>query len=409
MTTHARVAIIGGGVAGCALLYHLTQQGCTDVVLLEKSELTSGSTWHAAGNVPHYMGDVALSRLHKASLDFYSEFSTRTGRDIGFHQCGSLKLALDDEHLEAFERDLPVARELGIPFEILELEDIARLCPFMWLDGVLGAAWTPDDGHLDPASLTNALADEARQAGGRVLRRCEVLAISRTSGGEWELRTEHETVIAEHVVNAAGLHAREVSALLDHTVPAVPMERQYLVTESLPEVEALAHELPVIRDTFVPMYARQERDGLLFGLYESDPVFWAVDGTPRAFDQELLQPDLERLAEPLARAMQRLPMLNDVGIKRVINGPLMRTPDAAPLIGPVAGIENYWLNTGYFAGIAQSGGCTALLARWILEGEPGDDVSAIDVRRFDQTADMEFTMEMTRRAYLEAFGLAETQ
>ena len=404
MTTHARVAIVGGGIAGCSLLYQLVAHGCADAVLIEKGELTSGSTWHAAGNIPHYMGGSTLSRLHKSSWDFYTDFASLNGHDIGLHQCGSFKVATSSNELAEYRDFADVAAGLDIAFEVVGPKQIAHAFPYVCTDGILGAAWTPDDGHVDPSSLTHRLADSARQGGAKVLRHQRVIAIDRNANGEWRLKTPITEIIAEQVVNAAGLHAREVSALVGHPLPAVPMERQYLVTEPVPGIDDRERELPVLRDVSAPLYARQERLGLLLGLYDQEPVFWAVDGTPDAFDQELLQPDLERVSEALDLALRRIPVLNEVGVKRVLNGPLMRTPDAAPLISPLPGIPNYWLNTGYFAGIAQAGGCSAILVKWLLEGDPGEDVRAIAASRFDRSADREYTMRMTRLAYGEELG-----
>ena len=406
MRTHARIAIVGGGIAGCSLLQHLVDAGCTDVVLVEKGELTSGSTWHAAGNIPHYMGGRTFSRLHKSSLDFYTGFASRSGCEIGLHRCGSLKVATTKAQLQEYEAFVSIANQLGMPFEVVGPEEVSRQFPYVSTDGVLGAAWTPADGHVDPSSLTQALADSARKAGAKILRHQCVTSIQASANSEWQLETQGINIVAEHVINSAGLHSREVSQLLDHRLPVVPMERQYLVTEPLSGIEDLEQELPVLRDVSAPLYARQEQLSLLLGLYDREPVFWAIEGTPPSFDQELLQPDLDRVGEALRLAMLRIPILNEVGIKRVLNGPLLRTPDAAPLIGPVPSLRNYWLNTGYFAGIAQSGGCTAILARWILEGEPGEDVRVIAASRFDETADADYTMKMTRVAYAQELGQA---
>ena len=404
MTSHFRIAIIGGGVAGCSLLYRLADKGCTDVVLLEKGELTSGSTWHAAGNLPLYMGGHTLTYIHKASLDFYRDFETRVNRDIGLHRCGSLKVATTEEEASDQKAYESVARKAGIAFEVVGPGEITDRFPYVSTDGVLSAAWTPDDGHVDPASLTTALADSAREMGAKVFRHRPVTGIERTTSGAWKLSTPQGPIVAEQVVNAAGLHAREVSNLVGHQVPVVPMERQYLVTEPLPDIGDLKRELPVLRDASAPLYARQEGQAMLLGLYDNEPVFWAVDGTPHDFDQTLLSPDLDRVGEALEKAMRRLPVLNDVGIKRVVNGPLLRTPDASPLIGPVPGIDNYWLNTGYFAGIAQAGGSAGILADWLLENDPGQDISAIAVGRFDKNVDAAYTMQMTRLAYAEELG-----
>ena len=404
MTSHYQIAIIGGGIAGCALLYQLVKSGCDNIVLIEKGELTSGSTWHAAGNLPLYMGGHTLSGLHQASLRFYETFQTLTHRKIGLHRCGSLKLATDPTEAKAQKNYQSIARAAGIRFEVVTADEVSDLFPYVSTHGVLSAAWTPDDGHVDPASLTMALANAARERGARVLRRTRVRGIERHRDSHWNLLTDDGSIMAKHVVNAAGLHAREVSQMLGHQLPVVPMERQYLITEPLPDLDQLTGELPVLRDASAPLYARQEGPAMLLGLYDKTPVFWSVNGTPSSFDQELLPPDLERVSDALANAMHRLPVLETLGIKQVVNGPLLRTPDACPLIGPVPGLPNVWLNTGYFAGIAQSGGCAIILSEWLLTGEPGADVSAIAADRFDASVGTEDTMRLTREAYAQELG-----
>lgn len=404
MATHYHIAIIGGGIAGCALLYQLVKSGCDNIVLIEKGELTSGSTWHAAGNLPLYMGGHTLSGLHQASLRFYETFETLTHRTIGLHRCGSLKLATDPTEAIAQKNYQSIARAAGIHFEVVTADEVFRRFPYVCTDGVLSAAWTPDDGHVDPASLTMALADAARERGAKIVRHRRVKGIERHRDSHWNLHTDDENIIAKHVVNAAGLHAREVAQMLGHPLPVVPMERQYLITEPLPDLARLPDELPVLRDASAPLYARQEGSAMLLGLYDKAPVFWAVDETPTEFDQALLPADLERVSEALANAMHRLPVLETLGVKQVINGPLLRTPDACPLIGPVPGLPNVWLNTGYFAGIAQSGGCAVILSEWLLTGEPGEDVSAIAADRFDASIGTDETMRLTREAYAQELG-----
>ena len=407
MTIHVRVAIIGGGIAGCSLLCRLVERGCRDVILIEKGELTSGSTWHAAGNVPFFMPPYYrnLTPIHKMSFDYYAEFESRSGRSFGVHRCGSLEVATSREESHEQRAYCSAAESAGIDFEVLEPSDVSRLFPYVSTDGIVSAAWTPTDGHVDPATLTMAFADQARAGGARILRHRRVTGLERRASGDWKLDTGEEDIVAEHIVNAAGLHAREVSRMVGHVLPAVPLERQYLVTDSLPGIGELSRELPILRDASVPLYARQEGDAMLLGLPDREPVFWAIEETPPDFDQELLPPDLDRASDLLEKAMRRLPVLNEVGIKRVINGPLLCTPDACPLIGPVPGIDNYWLNTGYKGGIAQGGHCAGILARWLLDGDPGEDVQAIAASRFDERADIEQAiLPMMRRAYAQELG-----
>jgi dimethylglycine dehydrogenase len=402
-TQHARVVIVGGGIAGCALAYQLTRLGCDGVVLIDKAELTSGSTWHAAGNVPLFRDAVVQALLHSRSLEIYGELAEASEISLGFHRSGSLQLATSSAQLREQHQTAGRLRANELNCEILNLDELTQRFPYLNTDSVHGAAWTPDDGHLDPSMLTVALADAARERGARIIRHTPVVAIAETSDGGWSVRTETVEIHTEHVVNAAGLHGREVSAMVGHQLAAVPMERQYIVTEDVPGIEDNANELPVLRDSSGPLYIRQERASLLLGLYDDEPVFWAIEGTPQEFTQELLTPDLDRVSDSLSAALHRIPILQTLGIKTRLNGPLMRTPDAAPLIGPVPGLRNYWLNTGYFAGIAQSGGCTEVLAHWILTGEPDTDVSWFDARRFGPGTAVQYTMRMTREEYLREF------
>ena len=404
MGAHYHIAIIGGGIAGCALLYQLSKSGCDNIVLLEKGELTSGSTWHAAGNIPLYMGGHTLTGLHKASLHFYETFAKQTKKNIGLHRCGSLKLATDATEARAQKDYRAIAKSVGINFEVINPDEVLRRFPYVSVNDVLSAALTPDDGHVDPASLTMALAAASRKNGATVLRHKPVLAIERYQNGYWRLISNDDSITAKHVVNAAGLHSREIAEMFGHKIPVVPMERQYLITEPLPELAQLPHELPVLRDAAAPLYIRQEGSAMLLGLYDSKPVFWAIEGTPPDFDQELLPANLERVGDALRNAMRRLPVLQTLGIKKVVNGPLLRTPDACPLIGPVAGLSNVWLNTGYFAGIAQAGGAAAILCRWLLTGDPGDDVSAIVADRFGNNVSTTDTMRITCEAYEQELG-----
>ncbi len=404
MKTHARVAIVGGGVAGCSLLYHLSKLGWTDTVLLEKAELTSGSTWHAAGNVPHYSPSHALSRLFLESTREYEALEAETGHPVGFHKTGSIRVATSQALMDEHARGAGKARYLGMPYELVGPNELKSLHPYISIDGVLGGVYTPEDGHIDPSSLTNAYANAARAAGAEIRRRTRVTAVSRTDGGEWRVETEAGAITAEHVVNAGGLWVREVAALVGHHAPAIALERQYLVTEDVPGIEALAAELPVLRDIEAPLYIRQERQGLVLGLFDDKPVYWAEDGMPADFEQELLAPDMERLSASFDAALRRIPILADLGIKRTINGPLNRSADGNPLIGPVQGIPNFWMHSGFFAGIALAGSCGALLARWMVAGEPDRDVGALDARRFGDWTGPGYAAATATAAYVHEFS-----
>ncbi len=405
MKSHARVVVIGGGVAGCALLYHLARLGWTDVVLVEKAELTSGSTWHAAGNTPHYSTGYTNSRLYLETTRFYERFARETGEDVGFHKCGGIRLSVNRDHEAEHRRAVAKARLLGMEMEVIGPNQARDLLPYMELNGVLSACWTKEDGYIDPSSITNALARQARALGAEVYRHTRVTATVRQNG-HWRVETDKGPITCEIVVNSAGLWSREVAAMVGYDFPIVPMERQYLVTEPVDGIERLNAELPILRDISAPLYMRQEQKSLLLGLFDAEPVFWAADGTPPGFVQELLVPDLERVSHAFERALARVPILGKLGVKRVINGPIMRSPDGNPTIGPVPGLTNYWMNAGYFAGFGLSGGLNARLAEWIIGGEPEIDLTAFDLRRYGAYATGAFTIESTRAAYVHEFSVA---
>ncbi|MDA0702506.1 MAG: FAD-dependent oxidoreductase [Proteobacteria bacterium] len=408
MTDKARAVIIGGGIAGCALLYHLAKRGWTDTILVEKGELTSGTTWHAAGNCPLYSHSYTMSRLSKDTVDFYGTFIAETGRDIGFHRSGSVKLSASPEQVTENARVAAMVRTAGITVKTLGPEELVERFPYLNPEGVLGAVWTPDDGHVDPSSLTNALADEARKMGAEVRRHTEVIGLrprSSAEGGGWIVETTAGEIEAGQLINSAGLHGREVARLAGHVLPGIPIERQYLVTDDVPGIEELDAELPILRDISAPLYIRQERRSLLLGLFDTAPVFWAEDGTPLDFDTDLLPNDLDRVSHAFERALSRIPILNELGVKRVLNGPLLRSPDAAPLAGPVPGLNDYWLNTAYFGGFSQACETGARLARWITEGEPDREMSFADPRRFGLWAGTAYTQSRTRSAYIHEFSV----
>ncbi|MGH6953242.1 MAG: GcvT family protein, partial [Alphaproteobacteria bacterium] len=297
------------------------------------------------------------------------------------------------------------ARDVGLPLELIGPNEVKTLFPLASTEGVLGAAYTPEDGHVDPASLTDALAGVACESGAEIRRRTRVTGLKAIGPRDWRVSTEHGEIAAEVVINAAGLWAREVAAMVGYRPPMVPMERQYLVTEPAADLRALKRELPVLRDIAAPLYLRQEGQGLLLGLFDREPVFWAEDSTPDGFERELLPPDLERVSGAFERAMRRVPALRTLGVKTVVNGPLMRTPDANPLLGPVPGLDGFYMNAGYFAGFAQCGSACRYVAEWIVAGEPSIDLGALDVRRFGAYATIEYTRATTRAAYAHEFGV----
>jgi dimethylglycine dehydrogenase len=377
-----RVAIIGGGIAGCSVAYHLAELGCSDVVLLEQAELTAGSTWHAAGLCTQFAASPHTMRLLKRSLDLYEALERQTGQPVGLHRCGSVRLAESRDRLDQFEHVSGIAAQAGVPFEIVTPERAAELFPLMVADRVLGAAHLPTDGHVDPSGVTHALARGAGDRGVEIVRHTRVTGIERRGDG-WRLHTSRGDVHADVVVNAAGQWAREVGRLAGAELPVVSLEHHYVVTEPLAVVRGLEHELPVLRDPEGSFYARQEGEALLIGPFESSPAVWAVDGIPAGFHGRLLPPRLEAIEGVLLAAAARIPSFEVAGLKTLINGPDGYTPDGRALIGPVPGLRNFHVIAGFsIFGIVFGGGAGALAAEWIVSGQPGEDPSELDVRRF---------------------------
>ena len=386
MRSEARVVVIGGGVAGCSLLYHLTRLGWNDVILVEKDELTSGSTWHAAGLCTQFIPSYNLMKLLQYSLKLYSSLEAETGQAVEFHRCGSVRLAESQDRLDDFLYRKGIADTLGLPFEIVSPERAQELFPLLDLEGVVGAAYLPTDGHVDPSEVTQAFAKGARSEGAEILRHTAVTAIER-SGGSWLVKTSKGEIRAEIVVNAAGQWAKEVGRMAGVDLPIVPLEHQFLVTEPVEELGSLEVELPVLRDAAASFYVREEVGGLLVGPFERDAKPWALDGIPEDFHSTLLPPDLERLEDVLEAAFKRVPALGNVGIKSIINGPDGYTPDGHCLMGPVPGLPNFHVLAGFsIFGIVFGGGAGKYAAEWIVEGQPSDNMWELDVRRFDTYA-----------------------
>jgi dimethylglycine dehydrogenase len=386
MSSEARVVVIGGGVAGCSLLYHLTRLGWSDVMLIEKDELTSGSTWHAAGLCTQFNPSYNLMKLLKYSLDLYESLEAETGQAVDLHRCGSIRLAASQDRLDEFEHRKGIAEMLGVPFEIIPPERIRELFPLVDTYDTLAGAYLPSDGYIDPTGLTHALAKGATAKGATVLRHTDVTAIERVAGG-WRLETSAGEIRAEVVVNAAGQWARQVGQLVGLDVPIVPLEHHYLLTEPLAEVGELTSELPILRDPEASFYVREEGGALLVGPFERNTKPWALDGVPEDFHSSLLPPDLERLEDVLTAVARRVPAFADAGIKSVINGPDGYTPDGRCLMGPVPGIEGFHMLAGFsIFGIVFSGGAGKYAAEWIVEGQPSDNMWEVDVRRFDDYA-----------------------
>lgn len=405
MKSHTRVAVIGGGVVGCSVLYHLTKFGWNDVTLIERSELTSGSTWHAAGGFHTLNADTNMAALQGYTIQLYKDLEQLSEQSCGLHHVGGLTLATTPDRMDFLKAERAKHRYMGLETEIVGPEEIRKLSPITNTEGVIGALYDPLDGHLDPSGTTHAYAKAARKAGAEIVLRNPVLETNPRPDGSWEIVTEQGTIIAEHLVNAAGLWAREVGALAGIYLPLHPMEHQYLVTEETPDVYERDSELPHVMDPEGESYLRQEGRGLVIGFYEQSCDPWAVEGTPLDFGHELLPDKLDRIGESLELAFRRYPVLERAGIKTIINGPFTFAPDGNPLVGPVPGLQNYWSACAVMAGFSQGGGVGLSLAEWMVEGEPSRDVFAMDVARFGDWISPGYTRAKVRENYQRRFSV----
>ena len=406
MQSHVRVAVIGGGVVGCSVLYHLTRLGWGDVMLIERSELTSGSTWHAAGGFHTLNADTNMAALQGYTIRLYRELEELTGQSCGLHHVGGLTLAADADRLDFLKAERAKHRYMGLETEIVGPEEIARISPITNPKGLLGALYDPLDGHLDPSGTTQAYARGARMQGAEIVLRNPVRELNPRPDGSWEVVTAQGTVTAEHVVNAAGLWAREVGEMAGVYLPCHPMEHQYLVTDDLPEVYERETELPHCMDPAGESYLRQEGRGLVIGMYEQRCELWAVNGTPQDFGHELLPEKIDRIADKLDVAYERYPILQTAGVKRIISGPFTFAPDGNPLVGPVPGLRNYWAACAVMAGFSQGGGVGLALAQWMVEGEPSRDIFAMDVARFGDWCTRPYTRAKVRENYQRRFAVS---
>ena len=402
MDSHARIVIVGGGIMGVGLLYHLAEEGCADALLLEKGELTSGSTWHAAGQCPNMVGNYNLAKIHQHSIALYNQLEARTGQAVSWHASGSVRFALKQQDLDWFEYVKGIAANVGFHMEIIDVDKIKALNPFISTDGVLAGAWTRDDGHADPTGLCNAMARGARDMGAKIVRHNRVLDINPRPSGEWEVVTEQGVVVAEMVVNAAGCYARQVAQMTGADLPIVNIQHHYLISGPIQAFIDRAEELPVCRDPYASSYLRQEQQSGLIGIYEQDNLAeaWPPQGMPEwESESELFADDLERLMPWLERAMERMPIIEEAGLKRIVNGAIAHSPDGLPLLGPVAGLRNLWLCCGSSFGIAQGAGCGKYLAQWMLHGDAEINMIGFDPRRFGSFADEDYMKARGRQDY----------
>ena len=398
MNDTARVVVIGGGVTGCSILYHLAKMGWTDCVLIERQELTSGSSWHAAGGLFTVLGPNPVAQIHKYTFDMYSELEA-AGYNCGFHNTGGIVLCRSHEEMDSCKLVQSAIRRLGIESDFISLNEAKERIPILDTSPLVGALWEVDGGHVDPASATQSFAQAARDLGATIHRHAPVVETNQMANGHWQVVTEAGTIEAEFVVNAAGLWGREVGALAGLTLPLVPVEHHYLVTENIPEIEAMDFELPQINDNETNVYARQEGLGLLVGAYEDKCCHWATEGTPLDFGHELLPDDLDRMMWNFEKSIEVMPCLAEAGVKRIINGPMIFSPDLAPLIGPHPDLNNYFCANGVMKGFNESAGIGKVLSEWITDGEPSFDISMWDVARFGDWVTADYTRARTAYYY----------
>jgi dimethylglycine dehydrogenase len=409
MKTEARVVVIGGGVVGCSVLYHLTKAGWKDVVLLEREQLTSGSTWHAAGGFHTLNGDPNVAKLQGYTIALYDELERISGQSCGLHRSGGLLLADTPERMEWLKMAHGRARYLGLETELLSPREARELLPLIEERYFVGAMLDAADGNLDPSGTTQAYAKSARIGGAEIYLQTRVTALAQRADRTWDVTTTKGSIHAEHVVNAGGLWAREIGRMVGIELPVLAMEHMYLVTDEMPEVvefnRTRGHELPHAIDFKAEIYMRQERSGMVLGTYEKACVPWQPQQTPWDFGTELLSPDLERIAPSLELGYRHFPAMERAGIKRIVNGPFTFSPDGNPLVGPVLGLPGFWCACAVMAGFSQGGGVGLALSQWMVDGDPGFDVWAMDVARYGEWATRSYTNAKVRENYSRRFSI----
>ena len=407
MISHARVVVIGGGAVGVSTLYHLAKKGWSDVALVERKELTSGSTWHAAGLLPLFNMSYSVGQLHKYAVDFYPSLEAETGQDVGFSQVGNIRLAMNQDRMDEYHQYAGVAATIGVRVDFLTPAEVGELWPLCNIDGLVGAIVHPEDGYIQPADVTQAMATGARQRGAEIYRNTTVTGIERTAGGEWLVKTDKGDITCEHVVSATGSFARQTGAMVGLDIPVIPVEHQYIITEPHPEI--LAHreqglpEMGVLRESDGSWYMREERGGLVLGIYEAGAPCCYVDGPSDDAEFELFQEDIERLEPHIEAAINRVPAFGEVGVKEVFNGAIAYTPDGNPIVGPAWDVPNFWINEGHSFGITAAGGAGWQLSEWIVEGEPTVDMMGVDPRRYGDYATKGYLRKKNEEAYENVF------
>ena len=409
MKTQARVVVIGGGVVGVSTLYHLAKKGWSDVVLVERKELTSGSTWHAAGLLPLFNLSYSVGQIHKYSVKLYGELEAETGQHVGFSRVSNIRVARTKDRWDEFMYYAGIAETIGVKVNKLTSQQLKELWPLCEIDGIIGAIQHPDDGYIQPADLTQALAKGARNRGAEIYRNTTVTAIEQLPSGEWLVKTDKGDITCEHVVSCSGNFARKTGAMVGLDIPVVPVEHQYIVTEPSPLIrDRQAKGLPemgVLREADSSWYLREENGGFVLGIYEKGAPCCYVDGPSDQSEYELFQGELERLEPYIETAIARVPAFGELGIKKVYNGAIAYTPDGSPIIGPAWDRKNFWLNEGHSFGVTAAGGAGWQLAEWIVDGEPTIDMMGVDPRRFGPYASKGYLKEKNEEAYANVFTM----
>ncbi len=408
MKTQAKVVVIGGGVVGVSALYHLAKKGWgDDVMLLEKAELTSGSTWHAAGLLPLFNMSYSVGQVHKYSVELYKSLEQETGQSVGFAQVGNLRLAMNDDRMDEYYQYAATAKTIGVEVQFLTPADILKLWPMCNIDGLVGGIYHPDDGYIQPADLTQALAKGARARGAKIHRQTRVVNIEQATSGGWLVQTDKGDIICDHVVSATGNYARKTGEMIGLDIPVIPVEHQYLVTEPHPELQRRRAdgqpEMGVLRESDGSWYLREENGGFILGPYEEGAPCCYVDGPDPRAEYELFQEDIDRIEKHIMAAISRVPAFGEVGIKRVYNGAIAYTPDGNPIIGPAWDVDNFWLNEGHSFGITAAGGAGWQLAEWIVDGEPTIDMLGVEPRRFGDYVTKDYLIAKNEETYANVF------
>ena len=409
MKSTAKVVVIGGGVVGVSTLYHLAKKGWNDVVLVERKELTSGSTWHAAGLLPLFNMSYSVGQLHKYAVNFYKTLEKETGQSVGFSVVSNIRLATTQDRMDEYHQYAGVAQTIGVDVKFLTPEQVKEIWPLCNIDGIIGAIQHPEDGYIQPADLTQALAKGARDMGAEIYRNTNVVGVEQNSDETWTVKTDKGDIQCEHVVSATGNFARQTGKMVGLEIPVIPVEHQYIVTEPHPEIQKRKEqglpEMGVLRDSDSSWYMREEAGGLILGPYEKGAPVCYVNGPGKDSEFELFQEDLERIEKHIESAIHRVPIFGEVGVKKVYNGAICYTPDGSPIVGPAWGLKNFWINEGHSFGITAAGGAGWQLGEWIVDGEPTIDMLGVDPRRFGDYATDSYLIEKNEEAYANVFTI----